>query len=382
LPWAPTWPILAGMQRGIEGAPPIRSLDGIRAIAIAGVVLLHTVPVVGGGYIGVEVFFVLSGFLITTLLVREVDSTGSVQRGAFFARRALRLLPGLLVLLALSAVFVWLTGSNNGGLPLEQAMPAVLFYGGNWVEAMGLGLGYLSHTWSLAIEVQFYVVWPLLIVALARRVDAVRLLVIATVALVALRAGLTPLAPSAGNLAVWTTSKLDCLLIGAMLALVLARYPLRVARTVAAPWIGFVAGFAVIGVGVWLSVVASPERWSNYGLTTVVGVATAIVIAHVLVHPTGALAAGLGKRPLAGIGRVSYGIYLYHWPIVAWVGLQAWSTTTRLVVEFALIAFAVTVSWLVIEKPASRLKRHLVRAPVDVPDVGSTPLAREPIPAS
>ena len=367
------------MQSRIEGARPVRSLDGIRAVAIAGVVLLHTVPFAAGGYIGVEVFFVLSGFLITTLLVREVEATGSVQRVVFFARRALRLVPGMLVLLALSVVLASLTGSNNGGLPLAQAVPAVLFYGGNWVEAMGLGLGYLSHTWSLAIEVQFYVVWPLLIAALAKRVDAVKLLAIATVALVGLRAGLTPLAPSAGNLAVWTTSKLDCLLIGAMLALLLARHPTLVTRAMGAPWIGYAAGSTVIGVGVLLSVVDSPERWSDYGLTTVVAVATAIVIAHVLVHPTGSISAGLGTRPMAGIGRVSYGIYLYHWPIVAWVGPQAWSATTQLVVEYTLVAACVAASWVLIEQPALRLRRHVVRSRDAASEVGSTPIGLEPL---
>jgi peptidoglycan/LPS O-acetylase OafA/YrhL len=349
-----------------ERSPRNRSLDGVRAIAIAMVVGFHSLRHVSGGYIGVEIFFTLSGFLITTLLLGELAATGSLDRGAFYARRALRLLPALGGAIALCAVLVVLTGSNNGGIPLTHALPPVLLYVGNWVEAAGVGLGFLSHTWSLAIEEQFYLLWPLIVVVLARRADAVRVLVKVTIALVVFRAALAPLAPSALNLSVWTTSRADCLLVGAILAILVQRERDRVVRSARGTWIGGAALLALAGVFALLSIVRTPEMWSDYGLTTVVGIATAALIAHIIARPDGSIASALGWRPVAGVGRVSYGIYLYHWPIVAAVGALALPLGVRLAAEYALTAAAVAVSWFAIEVPALRLKRRFIRTRVEL----------------
>ncbi len=180
-----------------------------------------------------------------------------------------------------------------------------------------MSLGFLSHTWSLAIEEQFYLLWPFVVVVLARRTDAVSLLVKVTIGLVIFRAVLTPFVPSTLNFSVWTTSRADCLLIGAILAIVFAREPERVVRAADRPWVGVAGLLTLAGAFIVLSVVRSPWMWSDYGVTTVVAVATAALIAHLVALPGGAIARALAWRPAAAVGRVSYGIYLYHWPIVA-----------------------------------------------------------------
>ncbi len=357
-------------------------LDGIRAVAVALVVVVHTFPSASGGYIGVEVFFVLSGFLITSLLIGELNATGSIDRGAFYMRRALRLFPPLLLLMVLSVALAADVGSNNGGVTMSRALPPVFFYYGNWVEAAGRSLGFLSHCWSLAIEEQFYLVWPLLIIPLTKRRDAVALLIAATTAMAVLRAALTPFAPSANNLSIWTTSKGDCLLIGALLAVFFVRSPDRVARWTMPRAVGLGGAAALAAMFALLSVVSNPAEWSDYGLTTAVAMSTAVLIAHVIVRPAGAIARALSWKPAMGLGRVSYGVYLFHWPIIAWVGLQSWSHSTRLGIEFPLIAVVVAVSWLVVERPAHRLKRTFVRSrkAIAAPNAGGRGLDRAAAP--
>ncbi len=347
-----------------ERRPRSRSLDGVRAIAIAMVVVFHSLRPAAGGYIGVEIFFTLSGFLITTLLLGELAANGSIDRRAFYARRALRLLPALGGAIALCVVLVALTGSNHGGIPLTRAVPPVALYLGNWVEAAGVSLGFLSHTWSLAIEEQFYLLWPFVVVVLARRTDAVSLLVKVTIGLVIFRAVLTPFVPSTLNFSVWTTSRADCLVIGAILAIVFAREPERVVRAADRPWVGVAGLLTLAGAFVVLSVVRSPWMWSDYGVTTVVAVATAALIAHLVALPGGAIARALAWRPAAAVGRVSYGIYLYHWPIVAALSAIALPFFTRLGLEYGLTAAAVLVSWFAIERPALRRKGRFIRTRV------------------
>jgi len=349
-----------------ERRPRSRSLDGVRAIAIAMVVVFHSLRHVAGGYIGVEIFFTLSGFLITSLLLGEIGANGSIDRRAFYARRALRLLPALGGAIALCLVLVAMTGSNHGGIPLTRAVPPVALYLGNWVEAAGVSLGFLSHTWSRAIEEQFYLLWPFVVVVLARRTDAVSLLVKVTIGLVIFRAVLMPLVPSALNFSVWTTSRADCLVIGAILAIVFARERERVVRAADRPWVGVAALLALAGVFALLSFVRSPEMWSDFGMTTVVAIATAALIAHLVALPGGTIARALAWRPVAAVGRVSYGIYLYHWPIVAALSVVALPFFMRLGLEFALTATAVLLSWFFIERPALRRKGRFIRTRVEV----------------
>ncbi|MGN6753484.1 MAG: acyltransferase family protein, partial [Intrasporangium sp.] len=145
-----------------------RDLDGVRGLAILLVIAAHIgLPLRWGGLSGVILFFVLSGYLITSLLIREWDTFGSISLWRFWGRRGLRLLPALVLLLALVPVLLFLTGDDRLRTYPTAALASIL-YVGNWVRVHGTDLGVLNHLWSLSVEEQFYVVWPLLFVALLR----------------------------------------------------------------------------------------------------------------------------------------------------------------------------------------------------------------------
>jgi peptidoglycan/LPS O-acetylase OafA/YrhL len=149
----------------------IAALNGLRGIAILSVMFFHATlsgaggPRPSGGFLGVDIFFVLSGFLITALLLREWQQNGSIALRAFYARRALRLLPALF---ALMAVILLLPGVFYSSVrPWRDALITTA-YATNWVRAFGGEIGFFGHTWSLTIEEQFYVIWPLLLLALLK----------------------------------------------------------------------------------------------------------------------------------------------------------------------------------------------------------------------
>ena len=137
------------------------ALDGLRGVAILTVLAWHVgIPgMAGAGQAGVTLFFVLSGFLITAILVEEHARTGHIDFGRFYRRRAARLFPALLLLLAAASVMVLIVRPAGGAI----AILAALFYVANWVQASSIDLFPIQHTWTLAIEEQFYIVWPLLL---------------------------------------------------------------------------------------------------------------------------------------------------------------------------------------------------------------------------
>jgi peptidoglycan/LPS O-acetylase OafA/YrhL len=196
-------------------------LDGVRAIGVILVLLFHSqIFPFRNGAIGVDVFFVLSGYLITALLTEELERSGSVDFGRFYGRRALRLLPAYLavVMFALAIQKFWPSGGTVRG-----AISSLL-YCSNWVLALHRGgLGYLDHTWSLSIEEQFYLVWPLLVVLgcrLAGRRKLTPILVVAFLALASVADGMVRAAQ--GNDAyvyAATDTRASALLVGAALAL-------------------------------------------------------------------------------------------------------------------------------------------------------------------
>ena len=148
-----------------------RAYDGVRALSILLVALTHGGASFRGGYIGLDIFFVLSGFLITSLLLEEWSLTGRIDRRAFYGRRARRLLPALFATLAGFGVLKLVMPGIDHGWPFVPRALAILFYAGNWVvvEFGERALGALNQTWSLAVEEQFYIVWPLVFVACFRR---------------------------------------------------------------------------------------------------------------------------------------------------------------------------------------------------------------------
>src|SRR5262249_53898603 len=143
------------------------ALDGIRGVAVIAVLAGHS-GWLSGGFLGVDAFFALSGFLITRLLTDEDDATGSIALSLFYARRWPRLLPALLVLVVVCTTILLTTVPTEFGPLALQEASAVVFYIANWAWVFGLPLGIYGHTWSLGIEEQFYLLWPLGLLALLR----------------------------------------------------------------------------------------------------------------------------------------------------------------------------------------------------------------------
>lgn len=356
------------------------ALDGVRALAVTLVVAVHVtyllVPAwagrwVPGGFLGVDIFFVLSGFLITTLLLEEHAATGTVSFRGFYARRALRLLPAVTVLLAVHALLAVARGAD---LALEvRTAAAVMVYVTNWVIAAGgevaAGLG---HLWSLSVEEQFYLVWPaLLLLVLRARRPASALLALAAAGIVGatvLRAWLWVDGATWDRIYVRTDARVDQLLMGVLLAVAFHRgwrLPSR-ARGVGA------AGLAVLVV--CALTVPRESGWLFLGGGfTIVGLAAVALLASVL--DTGsALARAFSWGPAVTLGRASYSLYLWHAPVFEAVAnrLADRSPMVRIVAALAGCAAATAASYHLVEMPAARLRRRLAgRGPAErVPDAG------------
>jgi peptidoglycan/LPS O-acetylase OafA/YrhL len=312
----PAWPIT-----GVPNAP---GLDGVRGVAVLAVLAYHMdLAWTGGGFLGVEVFFALSGFLITQLLVDELSRTGRVDAWAFTKARARRLLPALVAcVVGTVALFGWV--APTAGLRADGL--ASLLYVQNW-HLVVAGLPYseafarpspLLHLWSLSVEGQLYLVWPLLLVgvlATARRSTALLvtiLLAFASALLMALRYD-----PDGGSLAYYATdARASGFLVGAALAWVWRPTAWSAPLPRVARWGIDAAGIAAL-VTLVVGFVAVSEfdagLYQQGGFLRVGLIAAALIVAAT--RGGGVVAALLSRPPVVAVGRRSYGLYLYHWPI-------------------------------------------------------------------
>jgi peptidoglycan/LPS O-acetylase OafA/YrhL len=343
------------------------AFDGLRAVAVTLVIATHVgVTYAQGGVVGVDLFFVLSGFLITTLLLAEREARGGIDLAAFYVRRALRLLPALLVLVAATDAYLGLDRVNPARGATLRATPAVLLDFANWrlVFAGAGSLGWFWHTWSLAVEWQFYVVWPLVLAAaLARGWSSRRAATILGTALVASVLLRAAAAAARGSGLVFATPMVaDQLLYGCGLALLLrSRWAARVGHAAA------VGATLAIAYVVGYLAVAGWQRHASDGVArSLVGLATAVVIARVITVPQARIARLLSLRPLVRLGRVSYGVYLWH--LLASLALAeriAFPHALRpvyWVAAYALTLAAAALSYRIVEAPALGLKRRFRRA--------------------
>lgn len=341
------------------------ALDGIRAMAIMLVLAAHSLPHAAGGGYGVNIFFTLSGFLITALLLVEYRATESIWMGGFYLRRALRLLPPLVLMLALVAAIpnVYLQPSDGHSISRLISIPAALFYVANIVAAFGHPLGFVAHTWSLAIEEQFYFIWPLAFLWL---VSTKRLKLLPALIVAAVVARLLLVVTHVPGISDWLPAQADQLLIGALLAVVFLDGRAAWLKRRAVGWIGLVtlAVLALIGTA---DHQGSEGSLALYGGLTVCGLASAALIGHLITADTGWLHRIFAFRPFVWLGRVSYGVYLFHFPIFQWVQHERWPSLAKtMAVEYALTAVAVLLSWFFVERQALRLKDRRAR-PRQVP---------------
>ena len=345
-----------------------RALDGLRGLAVAAVLLFHGGHL-SGGFLGVDAFFVLSGFLITSLLLGEARDRGGIALGAFWARRARRLLPALACVLAAVALYAWLLAKPDELATIRGDALATIGYFANW-RAIFTSRDYwalfrspspLEHTWSLAIEEQFYLAWPLVVAVLVRRqrgrVAAQRVLatsvVLALASLGWMIAIFDPANPSRAYFG--TDTRIASILIGAALAAWLAlRGPARSPRSRAALQVGALGCVAIVAWA-WTRLSGSSDILYRGGLF-VTALATAVVIAAA-VHPRpGGVGRLLSFRPFCALGLVSYGVYLWHWPIYvvldqSRVHLGGWPL---LAVRVAVTLVVAAVSYRFVEQPIRR----------------------------
>jgi peptidoglycan/LPS O-acetylase OafA/YrhL len=313
--------------------PYLPALDGLRALAVTAVLLYHAgLARAGGGFLGVDLFFVLSGFLITSLLVSERGRAGRISLARFWGRRARRLLPALFVMLAAVAAYAAFLAPAGSLGDLRRAAFATLGYAANWSQIVG-GQGYfaqlgapspLLHTWSLAIEEQFYLVWPLLVVgllALGRRRRLLPLLAFSVGAAAASAGAMAVLFHGGAGLNrvyYGTDTRAQDLLVGAALAAVLhmrrepwAAPPSRRARAgLAAAGAGGLGALAAAVVGA-----GGSSAWLYHGGFLALAVGAAALVAAVALAPGGAWGRALAVAPARYVGRISYGLYLWHWPV-------------------------------------------------------------------
>lgn len=349
------------------------ALDGLRGISVLAVMGYH-VGLIHGGYLGVDAFFVLSGYLITALLVEEQRRTGAIHLTKFYARRALRLLPALVTLLAVILVaaavlgFFFRAGATPSALLATAGVMSLitLFYMANWAMILGKSMWILGHTWSLSIEEQFYLLWPLTLMSLLRFVRS-RAAILAWVlggatASVAIRNVLLAGGASVPRVFLGFDTRCDALLIGCGLGLVAAWGWLPVSRRARAALAAAGAAAAVL-----LSAAACTASWQSVFMLRIggllVAVAVALLIAAVTASPSGVLAAILSVQPLRSTGRISYGLYLWHFPIVYFCGALRYgdgvSDPARAAFAFAL-TFAVSgLSFWLVERPMLRMKSRV-----------------------
>jgi peptidoglycan/LPS O-acetylase OafA/YrhL len=303
------------------------ALDGLRGAAVAGVLLFHGGHL-RGGFLGVDAFFVLSGFLITSLLLAETSANGHIALGAFWGRRARRLLPALALVLLAVAVYAWFLARPDELATIRGDALSTVGYFANW-RAIASSRDYwalfrapspLDHSWSLAIEEQFYLVWPLVIAVVAWRCDlriAARrvLLVSGVLALVSLAWTLAIFNPSNPSRVYYgTDTRAASILVGAALAAALAVRGSVRSRGGRAALEAAALGSLVLLAFAWIRASGSSEVLYRGGLF-VCAIATATLIAA-SVHPRrGPVARLLSFRPLCLLGLISYGVYLWHWPI-------------------------------------------------------------------
>jgi peptidoglycan/LPS O-acetylase OafA/YrhL len=345
------------------------ALDGVRALAVGAVVMFHLpVTQLGGGYLGVDLFLVLSGYLITSLLMAEAEGTGRIRLGRFWMRRIRRLIPALVVMLAVTAA--WMAIVDWTLLARTRTMLlAGLGYVTNWYivavpwvpwspEARS---GAYEHLWSLAVEEQFYLVWPLVMGAvmvlfgLGRRT-----LLIGAVAGAIASVALSFLIfdgswESTARIYLGTDTRAIALLIGIIAALALppARFTAWRPAGLRAGLLELAGVVGLLGsLGLMIGFAQGGELLYRGGFAIVAVVAGLLVIAAA--HPATATARLFSLAPLMWIGARSYGIYLWHLPVVALlapefgVGLSdGWRSLLQVVVTVAIAA----VSYRYVEMP-------------------------------
>ncbi|MEX0666148.1 MAG: acyltransferase family protein [Acidimicrobiia bacterium] len=345
------------------------ALDGLRGVAVIAVLLYHGGATwMRGGFLGVDLFFVLSGFLITTLLLAEWGRHGRIDLRGFWIRRARRLLPALALVLLGIAVYALAIAKASQLERIRDDGLAAIGYVANWRFVLSdqsyfeqfAAPSPFRHMWSLAIEEQFYLLWPFLVLVLLRWRPQLRLVtrvfVIGAVVSALLMAALYKSGSDPSRVYYGTDTRAQALLAGAVLAAVLLRQRTRRRRAPrAAPWVrAGLAGSVVLLV--MLIVTRDTAEWMYRGGYLLAAVACALVIGAAVQPRRNLVRSALSPKPLRAVGKVSYGLYLWHWPVYLTLtedrsGLHG---TALLILRIAVSAGLAAASYFFVEMPVRR----------------------------
>lgn len=339
----------------------VPALDGLRALAVGLTILYHAeAPHAWGGYLGVDIFFVLSGFLITTLLLEEMRDTGTVSLKNFYARRALRLCPALLLMLAVDAAALPLYHNGTGWNFGKEAAVAALYLS-DYAISLGLMpiLTLVTHTWSLAVEEHFYILWPLALLWLRRRYLGQALLPV-------LGAGwflatVWKLACISAAHQAWETVyfRFDTHMSGLLLGAFLSAFLFEGGKIRGLSWGLPVSAVLLLGCITSMTQQAAVSDFSIYA-TVAAEIFTFFIIARIMAGEAHPVVRCLSWRPVVMIGKISYGLYLFHYAAAyyMWPG-HKWERT------FAVSAVAAgilaTLSYFTVERVARKLRTRFGR---------------------
>jgi peptidoglycan/LPS O-acetylase OafA/YrhL len=342
------------------------ALDGIRGVAILVVMAFNArLSFVQGGYLGVDIFFVLSGFLITSLLIQEHHRTSKINLKNFYYRRALRLLPALFALMLFILVYAAILQPKEKVIITCKHILYTLFYVANWAQTgyKSTGIGVLSHAWSLSVEEQFYILWPLFLIVLLRsglkRKGIIALLLFFISVSIAWGAWLWYEGTHYLRIYLGSDTRAHELLIGCLTALLIHWGTIGQTKgTRNAFRLLSVISIAAIFYAI-LNVPVSSGFLYNGGFA-LIAVGTAAIIINILLFPSG-LWRVFEFPPLVWIGKVSYGLYLWHFPVfeAAKQMLQGrLNSFIYEVLQFGTVFVVAATSYYVLEKPFLKLKQH------------------------
>lgn len=321
------------------------ALDGVRAVAIISVMIYHAArTALPGGWAGVDIFFVLSGFLITSIIAAEIEQTGALSFKNFYIRRFLRILPAFLVLIGIEIVMA--VARLGWDTPADRAKAIVMAatYLMNWNRAFALWpQADLGHTWSLSMEEQFYLLWPLLFATLLSK-RPLKWIAIIVGAIVIWRSGLTLTGSDPERTYNGFDTHADSLMIGCFIALWKPdeRMQAMASRAIVIPVLALAAIFLFM-----------PHR---VHLTQTIGLTLSAVLAGWIIlglQRQTVISAFLANRSMVYVGRISYSLYLFHFPLIMFCErLHGWRKLIAIPLAFAIAALV----YHYVERPALRLK--------------------------
>jgi peptidoglycan/LPS O-acetylase OafA/YrhL len=350
-------------------------LDGLRGVAVLAVMLYHTdaTYLLPGGFIGVDMFFVLSGFLITSLLIQEFDECGTIRLKHFYMRRVLRLGPALLgLLLTLCLVSFLALDAAKANSNYIDALIALVYFS-NWARALSIHPpDYIAHTWSLSIEEQFYILWPCTLFCMLKHWNNRRVIFAATaaIAIIAWTLRNYQFADGASIERIYNglDTRADALMVGCALGIALSSgFAHAIDQHRLRNPLFFGAAFSCL----CLVMVSLTADWRSPGMVYygyfAIELATAILIWQLVTGSGGALGKFFSTKWLVWVGSISYGLYLWHYPIYRVLRDFGFQTLAVVMVGPILTFLAAALSYYLLEKPILELKKRFSREPTRRP---------------